>query len=360
MNALLYRTNLLWLGVSLLALFLVVHNSGLYPSVFSDEYTYSKFSRLLPLSVATHPDYLYLKLFSATNYCGDGFLGCARVFNTVLFVLSAPFIFLTSRTVAGTRLSIAVTLLALAGPINTYTAYFMPESLYFLGFWVVCWLLTRLDADSPNLQWLVVVGAYGASALIKPHSILFLPAILLYIAWLFYSARSLLSLRTLIAAISFVLGAAIIKFAVGYLLAGEAGLTLFGHLYGGIATSTGADASRYLDVLSRAFVSLFGHLSAIAIIYGVPLAVTIAVLVGAFFQDPGARHLEGSRNPQLEKLCFLALAIFLNLGFVAALYTASVDCCCFRYWRGSSSAEQAYKFTCSLRCRCSCLSLTTT
>ena len=63
------------LGIGLIFLFLLIRNAGLYPSVFADEYTYSKLSRLLPLSESSIPGYLYLKLYSVTNSCGDGFLG---------------------------------------------------------------------------------------------------------------------------------------------------------------------------------------------------------------------------------------------------------------------------------------------
>jgi len=45
-------------------LFLVLRNIGLYPTVFADEYIYSKLSRLQPLSESTIPNYLYLKLYS--------------------------------------------------------------------------------------------------------------------------------------------------------------------------------------------------------------------------------------------------------------------------------------------------------
>ncbi len=94
-------------GVSLLVifLFLALRNTGLYPSVFADEYTYSKLSRLMPLSESTIPGYIYLKLYSVTNYGGDGFLGCAKIVNSFLCVAAAPFICLTARRVTGDGVS---------------------------------------------------------------------------------------------------------------------------------------------------------------------------------------------------------------------------------------------------------------
>ena len=126
--------NQLLLSAFLLALFLIFRNAGLYSTVFADEYLYSKLSRLLPLSDSTVPGYLYLKLYSITNYCGDGFLGCTKLINAALFALAIPFIYLTAKSIATSGASIVVTLLAVIGPINTYTAYFMPESFYFCNY----------------------------------------------------------------------------------------------------------------------------------------------------------------------------------------------------------------------------------
>ncbi len=137
----------------LFLVYLVFRNMGLYPTVFADEYSYSMFSRLLPLSESSVPSYIYLKLYSVTNACGDGFLGCAKLINAFLFILAAPFIFLIARRVASETASVVVSLLAVFGPINSYTAYFMPESFYFLSFWVFSWYLLSLTADSRIYKW---------------------------------------------------------------------------------------------------------------------------------------------------------------------------------------------------------------
>jgi phosphoglycerol transferase len=107
---------------------LLLRNSGLYPSVM-DEYPYSTMSRLMPLANASVPDYLYFVVYNFTNQCGDGFLSCARIMNVAAFVGAAPFIYLTARRVCTRGVATLVVILALVGPINTYTAYFMPEPL---------------------------------------------------------------------------------------------------------------------------------------------------------------------------------------------------------------------------------------
>src|SRR5690348_13686841 len=110
---------------------ILIRNSGLYPTVFADEYEYSLFSRLTSFSRATVPDYLYLLIYGITSFCSQGYLDCARIQNVGFFVASGYFIYLTARRISSRTVAFLIALLALAGPFNSYTAYYMPESMYF-------------------------------------------------------------------------------------------------------------------------------------------------------------------------------------------------------------------------------------
>jgi len=121
-------------AVFAIALLLIFRNLGLYPIVFPDEYTYSKFSRLIPFREAYIPNYLWFLVYRVTSICGDGFLGCGRLLNVVFFVSAAPFIYLIGKKITGEKTALLISVLSILGPINVYTAFFMPESLYFLFF----------------------------------------------------------------------------------------------------------------------------------------------------------------------------------------------------------------------------------
>lgn len=306
---------------ALIFLFLVFRGIGLYPVVFGDEYAYSKLSRLLPLSESSVPGYVYLQLYRITNYCGDGFLGCARLINAVLFVAATPFIYLVGKSVANSGASLVASLLAVAGPISSYTAYFMPESFYFFCFWVFCWQLLKLDSESENYGWFGAGAIYATSALIKPHSILFLPAILIYIAFVFCRGRGLFCRKSAIAFASFILGALLIKFGVSYFLAGPAGLTIFGSLYGSMASSTRIDIVQLFQV---AFESIKGHILVVALIYGLPLSVAITIVINVLSGKSTPHLQENTRAARFERVAVLSLIILLNLFCVVALFTASV------------------------------------
>ncbi|HQW19724.1 MAG TPA: hypothetical protein PLI90_03505, partial [Rhodocyclaceae bacterium] len=87
-------------GIALVvAVSLLFKNLGLYPIVMDDEYAYSKFTRLLPFSKSVFPNYLFFIVYRVTNYCGDGFLDCARILNVLFFVSAAPFIYLIGRQI---------------------------------------------------------------------------------------------------------------------------------------------------------------------------------------------------------------------------------------------------------------------
>lgn len=142
-----------WFVSLSIAAFLCVRNSGIVPFVFSDEYSYSMYTRLAPIAEAIVPDYLYFFVFGVSKECGDGFMDCVRGMNVAIFVASAPFIYMTCRRVAGVVFSCWVTGLAILGPLNSYTAYFMPEATYFFAFWSITWFALSLDENSKTAHW---------------------------------------------------------------------------------------------------------------------------------------------------------------------------------------------------------------
>ncbi len=188
--------NILLITLISIFILLLFRNIGLYPIVFADEYVYSKFSRLLPLNEVYVPNYLYFKIYSITNSCGDKFLDCTKIINALFFVSALPFIYLICRSIAGTFTSLLIAVLAIIGPINSYTAYFMPESMYFLSFWASVWILLKQDHDSTNYKWILAGAIYGVSILVKPHSLFFLPAILIYLLHMHFRAKTLLSWKS--------------------------------------------------------------------------------------------------------------------------------------------------------------------
>ncbi len=312
------KTNIFLFGFILAAaLFgtLTYRNLDLYALVMADEYAYSKFSRLLPLADAIAPSYLYLAIYRTTSLCGDGFYDCAKIFNALFFVASAPFIYLTAKRICPGNIALIVALLALLGPINSYTAYYMPEALYFFSFWLLTWFILGLNHSSSLKSWCIGGVLLGFSALIKPHALFFLPAIAIYILYISRKENGKWFLQAFRNAGSFIAFSFLSKFLIGYFFAGKAGVTLFGPFYESTASSIPFNFQHYLKVLALFIESLTGHALAICLMFGAPIAIATNTLLNAIF----------SRIPiqSAQKTSFYSLAVLVNLVLIAALYTAT-------------------------------------
>jgi hypothetical protein len=298
--------------------YLLHRNLGLNPAIFADEWYYSKMARLLPLSEATLPSYLYFWLFRASNACGSGFLDCVRVGNALLFVGAAPFIYLCARQFTSTPLAWLVALLAILAPVNLHTVFFMPESAYYFAFWVMSWIvLTR----SASWSWLRLAAASGAllglASLVKVHALFLLPALglfLLYVHW----TRGGRWPEGLLAMALAALSTFAVKLGVGYLLAGDTAFTLLGSFYS--TARAAAPDKPLLSLLGPAFVNGRAHLMALAVLLGLPLAVLAYSLAGR-----GARGRRGDRLDDLHvyTLLMLGAALAMTVAFTASIAYAS-------------------------------------
>lgn len=300
-------------ALALVLVFLVLagRNHGLYPLVFADEWSYSRAARLEPLAQSIVPSYLYLKLFGITNACGTGFLECARLLNTLLFVAAAPFIYLCARRALGKPAAALVAVASVLAPINSHTAYFMPESTYFFGFWAVSWLLLSWHGKVEARLGLAAGVLLGLLALVKVHALFLLPAAGAFLLWRGWREGSWRS--GLLAAALLVAAALAVKTALGYLLAGPAGLGLLGSFYGKHASNSSGSLSHLLAPLAR---SLYGHAMALGLLFAVPMLAAAAALA-----SPEARARLAAPGQSL--MAYAALMLGATLLMTGA-FTASI------------------------------------
>jgi phosphoglycerol transferase len=297
--------------------FLLVRGSGIYPVVFADEWSYSSYARLLPLSQAGVPSYLYLFVYSSTSICRDGFLDCARYLNCTFMVLTMPFIYGTARLVCTPRLACLLAVLSVLGPFNTYAIYFMPEAMYFMGFWALTWIVLTRD-DWTNLGYGLAVGlTAGLLSLVKVHALFILPALVAYGACLPFLRQETNPARrafTIVCAICAGFFGA--KFLIGYLLAGKSALSLLGPVYG--SQASGPPGSAHATKLaSKALHILAGHLMSLLVLFLVPVACLVTRL--PLGRTDGARAGAG---PRIGLYTMLVLATLLA---VVAAFTAIAE-----------------------------------
>lgn len=294
---------------------LMMRASGIYPTVFGDEYTYSSMARVLPLSSASIPNYLYLSIYKSTLICGDGFVGCTKLLNALFFVLASPFIFMVARRYCSARVSVLIVALSMLGPINGYTTYFMPEALFYLTFWISTWYFLTLASNAPWQRWALLGVLMGCSSLVKPHALFVIPAFCLCIAYFAYKDQDRWFVTAVKNAAVFVGVMLLTKFGFSYLVAGKAGLTLFGNFYATTLESSASSIDRYLAILKAAPTIAAGHLLGNAVMFGCALAIIITTSIAT---------LRTRAIGQDGKFAFFTLFLLLNLIAVVALFSASV------------------------------------
>lgn len=299
----------------LLILGYLIHRShGLNPAVFADEWYYSKFSHLTPLAESILPSYLYLWIMGGTTACGTSFLDCARILNVAAVVAAAPFIYFTASAFASKRVAGWIAILCTLLPMSSYTAFFMPESSYYFGFWVLSWhVLTNAQQDR-RVHAALAGMLLGVLSLVKVHAVFLLPALCAY--FFFLEMSNSLRRRGVVhavVAVVLVAGATFItKFGMSYLLVGKAGLSVFGSFYG----ATAAVKPDRMLLLAMIWENGRGHAMAMALLYAVPLVILVQSLVTAL-----VRRSTDAQALKLHVYTFLMVGSALGM---AVLYTASI------------------------------------
>jgi phosphoglycerol transferase len=296
--------------------FLVFRSIGLHPSIFADEWSYSMGSRLTKLRAVGTPLYIYFFVYRLTKHCGADFLECARVLNAVFFVAAAPFIYLVARKVTSKPIAVLVSTLSLLSPMNTFTAYFMPEAMYFLGFWLLTWFALTFRQLRPSYYGAALGTLLSTVMLVKVNAIFLLPGIAGFVVYSNIRDKSSQSFRTLIVTLSYmIVAAAVVRLGIGYLCAGTAGLNVLGTRYGSLAGSSFTPV-RLSQMTSQIFGVLRGHAISLALLFGVSLAAIITII---FQSDNSA---EG--HDPLHAIASYSFALILPLLIVVAYFTASV------------------------------------
>jgi phosphoglycerol transferase len=251
------------ISLGLILIFLNFRNLGLYPLVFADEWLYSTYSRVLPMVDSPRPMYLFYWIFGSTNICGDAFLSCARFINSVMYILAFPFLFKVSRQYMTRSLAIYISICALLLPINVYTAYFMPETLQFLLFWIFMYFLVVFSNDNDFKKSIAVGIILGLMSVVKPHALSLIP-----IAWIFFYLLSSSHLLKIIFINIFF--AILTKMIAGYLFVGVSGLNFFGQDYSGLVKTVGIKEF-FGEIIPLSIYNFYGHLIALIAIFGIPL-----------------------------------------------------------------------------------------
>ena len=282
-------------------------------NVVSDERSYSMVSRLMDNRNSPLSNYIYLNIFSTTNICGVNFYSCAKWLNEIFYLFGCYYIYKIARVNINKNWSLAIFGIVIFLPINSYTSYFMPESLYFLVFWVlIYYLLIKLNN---NIRSYIISGALIAVlSLVKPHGVFIIPAIILYL--IFINGKKNNIIQNIIKVTIFLLTIFSIRFSIGYFLAGNRGLNLFGDAYGSLNSKISYSQGDILNSITDQFINATGHILPMIFVYFLPLVYIIQQTIKIDIEE---------EKKKILSMVLLFSSIYFTMVFIATYFTVSVS-----------------------------------
>lgn len=303
--------------------------AAIQPSLLGDEFIYKQQTLDFgPYSSSSNGDfgnYLFNTLYSGVSVCGPNFYSCTKMANVIFLLAGSFFVFITARLFLSKALSSFVFLLTILSPISAYASFFMPEMLYFTtisGF--IYFMIRYLVREERKSPWLAG-GFLGLAALTKPHAILVLPALVIFVLiGMLVFRNSKLGIDVL----KILVTSAAIRFLGGFLLAGPRSLDIFADYLGpresqGViveSPSFGSRVEETLNVLSiigtdQVFLHSMGFLLAL----GIPTLGSIGFIA---LTEPS--QAQGRKLTGVFVLSTVVIIAILIIGF-SSWVTASGD-----------------------------------
>jgi|688.fasta_scaffold178496_2 phosphoglycerol transferase len=282
-----------WLSIAVVSAlsfwFLTARIVGVQVSVLADEYLYVLDAHYNGLPTAKYPNYLFQLIYGSTKMCGSEFYSCARSINAFFVIFGAVFIYLLAKHIGRSKLLAALaSIAAILGSYGTYTAYFMPEAIFNGLIMVFFWAIIRFGKTDNLLVWAAIGSSLGIAALAKPHGLFVVPAVVIFIVLWTRAAKEQYLVSALFRTISFVAAVVGSKTLIGYILAGERALPLFG-MYGTLETAT-QTATETIAAAggegTSVFFTAWGQVLMITMILGLALPIAVHGLLLSLRKDP--------------------------------------------------------------------------
>lgn len=289
---------------------------GVNVSVLVDEYSYVLDTHYRGLTDSFYPNHLFQLIYAPTKMCGVEFYSCARSLNAIYVLASGLVVYYLVKQLTGKiLLATTVWVATVFGSFGTYTAYFMPEAISNFFMILFFYVVFRFWRSPNHAVWLVAGSVLGIAALAKPHAFFIFPAVIIFIL---LSTRAIFDkafIAFIIRTSLFVAAFFAVKFGVGFAIAGERALSVFGS-YGGTGTAADLVEQTILanNTLENVLVTSWGQTLMTVMILGIAVPVAIAGLLDAFF---GGKNLFEANS--LRSLFAITL---LNMMAVAALFEA--------------------------------------
>jgi len=227
------KQNLALTGVtfSVLAFWVFTRVSNINPAILQDEFIYTYSSRRIGFwdqaPAYDFGNYLFNLIYSSTLVCGDAFYTCGKILNLVFFTGFVFTLFLVALRYIPFWWSLGLSAAIYLSPLSVYVSMYLPESLYFFLIALSVLIITyALETDSWK-HWLIAGGFLGAAGLAKPHALISLMAIGLFVFIYSFGKRPVWK-PMFVRGLSYLGGYLAVRVVLGFLLAGPKSLNVFG------------------------------------------------------------------------------------------------------------------------------------
>jgi len=303
------------------------------PKILGDELIYSNNARHTALADSSVPNYLFNLIYSTTSNFGYGFYSAAKVYNLIFLIGFAGMVYLAARLIAKPGESFVVALIALVGPISAYASYFTPEMMFYFGCAVVIYFALRFHARTGAGKWALLGLGLGLVTLVKPHALFLAAPLVAYIVYLAFKGEGNGWLKSIARVVSLAGAMVVTKFAIGYLIAGQKGLAIFGGSYdasataaaqsggaaiGGAITDPNVTAIASGGAVGTTVWQILFHISYMLMFFAVPLILTGIQTIRAF-KAKG----EPSETTKVSFFLFVALIALVLVSAVFVAYSSA-------------------------------------
>ena len=331
-----YQTQTFIGGFAIAFIWLQLRVVARLPAVMQDEYIYSMQARKIPLAELDFPNYLFSLVYSTTNTCGINYYSCAKNLNLFFFAGFVAIIFFLALHFLGRWWAFGLSLATLLSPLGVYASLFMPESMYF--FFALISVVGLWWAARKGLWWqyLIAGSLVGLTALVKPHALFLAAGAVLFILVVHFKSWK----RFGIALASYAVGTLGTKLGLGFILAGPAGITLFGSSYTSALTTVADDLSgsgapeglnasapggnnQLVDFVGQTIFQIGWQSAAVFLLTGGLLAVVLGSLRAAGGQKLDQNQTDAKRFGQVALISLGSMVLFI--GVFGAIVTIMGD-----------------------------------
>ncbi len=289
-----------------------------YPLVLGDEALYALHSKFLydPRFVPVMPNILYFYVYHFTAWFGSNHAIVAKLMNAVFFGLVLFPLYATARRFLSRPGAYLFAVIVALSPVSSYSAYEMPESMYFFVFWVLVYVVVVEIPRSLVRGGLYAGLTLAALSAVKPHGLVLAAIVPLVLICLYVFNSEEISLsHSLSAGLVYLAAFMVGRLIINFMVRGDPFVSPVGNFYARFlpfARAVERPAGR-----AGMWYAIWGHLGWLTILFWPAALVTL--------WPTKASERRSGFGTDYQALLVFSFASLMALILMTAKFTADLD-----------------------------------